>query len=215
MCLCSMWCLRDSLSSWSPQKCGDKLELVSSLALVMSKEIVLMATLITDGVGKEKLRMVTIFICSEQAKVEPSVALLTLVQQYSHELAMVVMKIFNNSPYFLQGSFSLPFLDMCTLSEGASTIQFLLSWLCLCWLLLFSPNQVILSKKEAHANELKITPITMEALWESSIEKHHLSSLVPFICPSYILWHLQGWGLTDWWRTRLPCGSKAAEVPLG
>ena len=33
------------------------------------------------------------------------------------------------------------------------------------------------------ANELKITPITKEALWESSIEEHHLSSLVPLLLP--------------------------------
>ena len=40
------------------------------------------------------------------------------------------------------------------------------------------PNKIILPKQKQEANELKITPITKEALWESSIEEHHLSSLV-------------------------------------
>ena len=93
---------------------------------VRSKEIMPMAILITDGVGEGKLGMVTIFCCSDHAKVEPSVMIPTLIQQDSHELAMVVMKIFN-SPYFPRGSFGLSFLDIGTLSEGTPTIQFPLS----------------------------------------------------------------------------------------
>ena len=80
-----------------------------------------MAILITDGVGKEKLGMVTIFCCSDQAKVEPSVTLPTLVQQDLHKPAMVVMNIFINSPYFPWGSFSLSFLNVANLPEGAPT----------------------------------------------------------------------------------------------
>ena len=144
-----------------------------------------MASLITDGVNKGKLGMVTIFCYSNQAKVEPSVMLPTLVQWDSHEPFVVVMKIFTNSPYFPWGSFGFSFLDIATLPEGTPSIQFLLSWLCLCWLILFSPNQVILPNEETEANELKITPITMEALWECSIKDHHLSSLVPVL-----LWSL-------------------------
>ena len=85
-------------------------------------EVMLMAILITHGVCEEKLGMVTIFCCSNQAKVEPSVMLPTLLQQDSHEPAMVVMKIFTNSPYFPWGFFGLSFLDIATLPEGAPTI---------------------------------------------------------------------------------------------
>ena len=81
-----------------------------------------MAILITDGVGERKLGMVTIICHSDKAKVEPLVMLLTLIQWDSHEVAMVVMKIFTNSPYFLWASFGLFFLDIATLPEGASTI---------------------------------------------------------------------------------------------
>ena len=81
-----------------------------------------MAILSRDGIDKEKFGMVTILCNSDQAKVEPSVVLLTLVQWDSHEPAMVVMKIFTNSPYFQWGSFSFSFLDIATLSEGAPTI---------------------------------------------------------------------------------------------
>ena len=72
---------------------------------VRSEEIMPMAILITDGVGEGKLGMVTVFCYSDQAKMEPSVmVLLTLLfSRDSHELAMVVMKIFINSPYFPLG----------------------------------------------------------------------------------------------------------------
>ena len=127
-----------------------------------------------------------VFCHSNQAKEEPLVTLLALVQQDSHELAMVVMEIFTNSPYFPHVSSGLSFHDIPTLSEGTSTIQFPLSHLCLCWLLLYSPNQVILPKEEKEANKLKITLITKEALWDSSIEEHCLSSLVPLLLPPLV-----------------------------
>ena len=47
---------------------------------VRNEEITSMAILLTDGVGEGKLGMVTIFCCSNQARVEPSVMLLTLIQ---------------------------------------------------------------------------------------------------------------------------------------
>ena len=78
-----------------------------------------MAILITDGVGKGNFGMVTIFCCSE---VEPSLTPLTLVQQDSHELAVVVIKIFTNSPYLPWGSFGFSFLDISTLPEDTPTI---------------------------------------------------------------------------------------------
>ena len=145
--------------------------------------MVSMGILVTDGVGEGKLGMMTVFCHSDRVKVEPSFMLLTLVRQDSHEPFMVVMKIFSTSPYFQWRSFSLPFLNIATLSEGTPTIQFPLSWLHLCQLLLYLPNQVILPKEKKEANELKITLITKEALWESSIKGHHLSSLVPLLLP--------------------------------
>ena len=87
--------------------------------------------------------------------------LLTLIQWNLHELAMVVVKIFTNSPYFPKGSFGLSFLDIAILPEGVSTVPFPLSWLHLCWLLLYSLNQVILPK-EKEGDELTVTPITKE-----------------------------------------------------
>ena len=149
----------------------------------MSMEIVPMAILITDGVGKGSLGMVTVFYHSDQEKVEPSIILSTLVQWDTHELTMVVTKIFTNSPYFPWGPFELPFLDMATLIVGTSTKWFPLSQLCLCWLLLYSPTQVILPK-EKEGDRLTVIPFTKEVLWESSIEDHHLSSLVPLSVPS-------------------------------
>ena len=92
----------------------------------MSEEIIPMAILITNGVGEGRLGTVTIFCHSDQAKVQPSVMLPTLFQD-SHQLAIVVMKILTNLPYLPWGSFSLPFLDVATLPEDASSIQLPLS----------------------------------------------------------------------------------------
>ena len=77
--------------------------ITSSTKRAMSKEITPMAILITNGVGTGSLGMVTTFCHSDQAKVEPSVMLLTLIQYDLHKLAKVVMKIFTNLPYFPMG----------------------------------------------------------------------------------------------------------------
>ena len=149
--------------------------ITSSGKRAMSKEIIRMAVLITDGVGKGSLGLVTAFYHSNQAKVEPLVMLMTLTHCDSHELALVVMRIFTNLSYFQWGSFGLLFLDVATLWEGASMASFSLSQLCLYQLLLYSPTQVLLPREGVKAGELKAIPITMMALWDSSIEDHHLS----------------------------------------
>ena len=48
--------------------------------MVRSEEIMPMAILVTDGVGEGKLGMVTLFCHSDKARVEPLVALPTLIQ---------------------------------------------------------------------------------------------------------------------------------------
>ena len=65
-----------------------------------------------------------------------------------------------------------------TLSKGASTVWFPLSQLHLYQLFKYSSNQVILPK-QTEGDRVTVNPFTKEALWESSIEDHHLSSLVP------------------------------------
>ena len=137
---------------------------------VRSEEIAPMAILITDGVGEGKLRMATVFCWSDQAKVDPSVVLLNLIQCDLHEPAMVVVKIFTNSSYFLWGSFGLSFLDI------ASTVWFSLSWLHLHQLLLYS--QPGPPAQGEGGNEVVVIPITEEALLESFIKEYCLSSLV-------------------------------------
>ena len=107
-------------------------------------EITPLEIMFMDGVGKGKLEMITTFCRSDEAKVKPSAALLTLVQWDSPRPGVVVMKVFSNLPYFLQGSFSSPYLDVTTLSSGTFTTQFPLALLYLCRLLPYSPTQVIL-----------------------------------------------------------------------
>ena len=69
----------------------------------MSEEVIPMAILVTNGVDKWSLGMVTIFCHSGQANVEPPAMFLTLLQWDSSELGIVAMKIFTNSPYFPWG----------------------------------------------------------------------------------------------------------------
>ena len=69
----------------------------------MSAEITPLAILVMDGVGKGKLGMITTFCRSDQVKVEPSDALLTLVQWDSPKPGVVVVKVFTNSPHPLHG----------------------------------------------------------------------------------------------------------------
>ena len=101
-----------------------------------------------------------------------------VVYQIPLDLIRICTKrILYNTPYFLEGSFGLPFLDIATLSAGTSTSKFSLSQLFLWQLLLHSPTQVILSKQK-EGDRLTVIPITKEALWDTSTEHHWLSSLV-------------------------------------
>ena len=129
----------DLLELWGKPRVNS---ITSSSKRVTNEEIIPMAILITNGVGEGSLGMMTVFGHSDQVKVEPSVILPTLVQQDTPELAIVVTKIFINLPCFPQRSFGLPFLDVATLSEGASTTRFSPSRLLLHWLLNYSPTQV-------------------------------------------------------------------------
>ena len=90
----------------------------------MSIEIAPLAILVMDGVVEGKLGMITAFSRTDQAKVEPSDTLSTLVEQDSPKPGVVVVKVFTNPPHLLQGSFRSPYLDITTLSACILTAQF-------------------------------------------------------------------------------------------
>ena len=113
---------------------------------------------------------------TDKAKVEPLNTLLTSVQQDSPDPGVVVVKIFTKSHYLPWGSFRYRYLDITTLSVGTLTTQFSLAQLQLYRLLLYSPSQIILPW-ETEGDGLKIYPVLMQTLWESSEEEHHLSLL--------------------------------------
>ena len=120
-----------------------RVEFITSNSWKTSGEIIPMAVLVTDGVEEGSLGMVTTFCCHNQAKVEPSEVLSTLLQQDSPKLSIVVMKIFANSPYLPWGSFGFPYLDVTTLAAGMLATQFPLLQLCLHRLLPFLSTQVV------------------------------------------------------------------------
>ena len=106
----------------------------------MTTEITPLAILVTDGVGEGKLGMITAFCRTDQAKVERSDSLSTLVQRDSTKPGVVVVKAFTNSPHLPQWSFGFPSLDVTTLSASDLTAQFPLSWLHLHRLLPYSSH---------------------------------------------------------------------------
>ena len=165
---------RDFLPSWSCPKCGARVGLTLPLTLAkwwgVRRSYQWLSLSQMEWV-RGSLGWWPSFATLDQARVEPLVALPTLIQWDSHEPAMVVVKIFTNSPYFPWESFGLSFLDypfstFTVMPAQAASIF----------------PQVILPK-EKEGYELTVTLIRKEMLWESSLEEHHLSSLVLLLLP--------------------------------
>ena len=200
-----LWVLSNSRLYWrlfthltSPSMWGKaRLEFITSNGQIISSEIIPMAVLVTNLVEEGSLGMVTTFCHHYQAKVEPSEVLSTLLQWDSPKLSIVVVKIFANSPYLPQGSFSFLYLDVTTLSAGILTAQFSLTQLCLCRLLPFSSTQVVLPH-EKDDEEIKVYPFLQQVLWGSSEEDHCLSDPVLLLVPPSSLPSSLKRQLTDW-----------------
>ena len=144
---------------------------------VMSEEIIPMAILVSNGVGEGSLSMLTVLCQSDQPKVEPSVVLLTLFQWDSHQLAIEVMKIFTNSLFCSEVLW--PPLPGCS-HPSIGCLNHLISTFVAAFVLAAPVFSNSYGERGKWANG---HPITKEALWESSVEKHHLSSLVTLLAP--------------------------------
>ena len=127
--------------------------------------------------------MLTTFCHHNQAKMETSEALSALHQHELPEPSMVVVRRYTNTPYIPQGTSCFLYLDVSTLSGGASSAQFPLDWQCLCRLLPFSETDVILPHEEGVMG-LKVFPHSPEVLWQSSEEECHPTDLVSLLIPS-------------------------------
>ena len=137
---------------------------------------------ITDGVGEGKLGMVNTFCCHDQAKMETSDALSVLHQYDTPVTSVAVVRRYTNTPYIPLGTSHFLYIDMSTLSGGASSAQFPLAWLCLHRLLPFSEAEVVLPHDEGEVG-LKVYPHSQEVLWKSSEEEHCLSDPVLLSIP--------------------------------
>ena len=140
-----------------------------------------LAILITDGVREGKFGMVTVFCHPHQAKIEACDALSTLHQRDSSEPSVVVVRRYSNTPYIPTGMSHSLYLDVDSLSGGASSTQFPLDRLCLCWIIPFTRNEVLLPHEEGEES----TPHLPEILWEGSAEEHHLSDLTSLLVPMF------------------------------
>ena len=83
-----------------------------------------MAILITNGVGKGDLGMVTTFCSCNQVNMEASEALPTLHQHASPEPSVFMERRYTNIPFIPQGTSRLLYLNVSDLPRGTSS-QFL------------------------------------------------------------------------------------------
>ena len=133
-------------------------EFITHTGQMISVEATPTVILITDGVGKESLGMVTNFCHHDQAYMEASDALSTLHQCDSPEQSMVVVRRYTNTPYIPQETFHFLYLDVYTVSRGTFSAYFPLDQLHLCRLLPFSQAEVVLLHEEGEVG-LKVYPI--------------------------------------------------------
>ena len=126
--------------------------------------------------------MMTTFCHHDQAKMEASNALSALHQCDLPEPSADVVSKYTNTPYIPQGSSHFLYLDVSTLSRGASCAQFPLDQLHLCRLLPYSDTEVVLPWEEGEVG-LNIFPYFQEALWQSSEKEHHLSDPILLSAP--------------------------------
>ena len=132
----------------------------------MSGEDIPMMVLVMDGVREGNLGMVTTFCHHDQTKIEASEALSALCQHSLPEPSVVIVRRYTNSSYPPQGSFNFLYLDVSTLSGGASSAQFPLDRLCLHRLLPHSDTEVVLPWEEGEEG-LKVYPF----FWETFVAK--------------------------------------------
>ena len=132
------------------------------------------AILITTGVGKRDLGLVTVFCCCNQAKMEACDTLSTLHQCDSPEPSVVVVRRYSNTPCIPQGMICLFYLDVGTFSGGITSAQFLLDRLHLHWLLPISRTDILLPH-EVGEEGLETYSHLPEFLWDGLEEEHRLS----------------------------------------
>ena len=157
------------------------MEFITSNSWNISGEAIPVVMLVTDVVGEGQLGVVTIFCHHDQSKMEASNVLSALHQCNPLEPSVVVVRRYTNTPYIHQGSSHLPYLDMSTLSRGASSTQFSLDWLCLCRLLPFSDTKVVLPWEEGDQG-WKCFPI-FKRLY-GKVQKRNTAPLTQFHCHS-------------------------------
>ena len=150
--------------------------------LKKSEKTISRAILITDGVGERDLGMVTVFCHPNQATIEAYDALSTLHQQDSSVPSMVVVRKYSNTPYIPKGMAHSLYLEVDSLSGGATSTQFPLDRLHLHWLLPVNRTEVLLPH-EVREEGLETYPHHPEILWEGLDEKHHLSKPISLSVP--------------------------------
>ena len=123
----------------SPNMWGmTRVEFMTDTSLMTSGEATPIVIVITDGVGEVSLGMVMVFCHHDQNKLQASHALSVLCQWDSPEPWLVVVRRYTNTPNIPWGNSQLLYLDVSTLSRGASSTQSPLDHLCLQRLLPYS-----------------------------------------------------------------------------
>ena len=123
-------------------------EYVTKTILRLSSKATPMVTLITDGVGKGDLGMVTTFCSCNQVKMEGSEVLATLCQCDPPMPSVFMVKRYTNTTFIPQGTSRLLYLDVSDLPRGTSSTQFPLNHLHLWKQLPYSKTEVLLPHEE-------------------------------------------------------------------
>ena len=96
----------------------------------------------------------------------------------------VVMARYSNTPYISWRTSHSLFLDVGTLSGGASSAQFPLDRLCLYWLIPFLQDRGAATSWRGERKAGNVPPYLPEILWESSEEEHYLSDPISLSVPN-------------------------------
>ena len=157
----------------------------------------------------------TTFCCHDQSKMEVSDALSVLCQHNLLEPSVVIVRRYTNTPYIPWGSSHLLYLDVSTLSGGASSAQFPLDWLCLPRLLPFSDTEVVLPWEEG---EMGFKVFSIYERLCGKAQKRNTASPTQFHCQSLqqtlipIEKRVPRW--REDWAFNLPLGFQMTSIKL-
>ena len=140
--------------------CGKaRMEFVTSNGPNISGEAAPIVILVTDGLGEGKSGHGDHLLPQWSSQAAGFWCTFCPLLMWLAGPSMVVVRRYTNTLYILWGSSCLLYLDVSTLSGGASSAQFPLDWLHLCKLLPFSDTECGLASRRGRDGVESVSPI--------------------------------------------------------